>query len=93
MIFVKGLLEARPELEIETSNYLRLIESMEEEINKNKNEINDLKTKELDRISKEFLLHQYGRKFNVKLEDVISALIGEEQLYNEIERQNRKKKV
>ena len=66
---------------------------MEEEINKNKNEINDLKTKELDRISKEFLLHQYGRKFNVKLEDVISALIGEEQLYNEIERQNRKKKV
>lgn len=52
-----------------------------------------MKNKELDRILKEFLMHDYERRFSVKLDQVISALIGEDHTANEFAHQSRLQKV
>jgi len=72
--------------------YLKEIKTLEEKEAKILNDIEDKKTKELKRINNEFLLNDYERRFNVKEEDVISALIGEDltaSWYNKLLREQR----
>jgi uncharacterized protein with von Willebrand factor type A (vWA) domain len=56
-------------------------------------EIEDIKNKELKRISNEFLTNEYGRRFGVSEENVISAMIGEENVYEEYGKFIREQKV
>jgi len=43
-----------------------------------------LKSNELIRIINEFIHNDYQRRFNVKLETVVAAIIGEDNLINEM---------
>ncbi len=72
--------------------YLKEIKTLEEKEAKILNDIEDKKTKELKRINNEFLLNDYERRYNVKEEEVISALIGEDltaSWYNKLLREQR----
>jgi hypothetical protein len=72
---------------------LSLIKDLEEQLTSTKSAIHNLKRREMDRIFKEFLLYDYERRFGVKKEVVISALIGEDNIPSELSRQMREKKV
>lgn len=74
-------------------DYIQLLDKLGEEERNIKKEISEMKRQELDRIGKEFLLNAYERRFNVTLETVISALIGEENSFWEFERIRRKRRV
>ena len=52
-----------------------------------------LKTNEMDRIFKEFQRNNYEQKYNVNKIRVISALIGEDNIQNELFRQERREKL
>ena len=52
-----------------------------------------LKTNEMDRIFKEFQRNNYKQKYNVDKIKVISALIGEDNINNEIFRQERRERL
>ena len=54
---------------------IKKLEKSEEEITK---EMHNLRTNELKRINKEFLINDYTRRFKITQESVISALIGED---------------
>jgi hypothetical protein len=56
-------------------------------------EIEEIKNKELKRISNEFLTNEYGRRFGVSEENVISAMIGEENAYEEYGKFIKEQKV
>lgn len=69
---------------------IKILEKSEEEIS---NEIKTLKRNELNRVNREFLLNEYGRRFNVTQESVISALIGEDYTENEFNSLKREQNV
>jgi hypothetical protein len=75
---------------IDSINVIKELELQENAIKAN---IYNLKKVEMDRIFKEFLLHDYERRFNVKKETVIAALIGEDSIMVELSRQSREKRV
>ena len=52
-----------------------------------------LKTNEMDRIFKEFQRNNYEQRFNVDKIKVISALIGEDNINNELFRQERRERL
>ena len=53
----------------------------------------DKKTSLIENINKEFLFNDYERRFNIKLEELLLALVGEESLNSEIAKQNKMKRV
>lgn len=55
-------------------------------------EINAMKRKELYRINKEFYLNDYGKRYNIKQEIVISVLVGQEMAYTEMKRAKNEQK-
>jgi len=52
----------------------------------------DLKNKEIDRIFTEYQKNKYYERYNVEKNEVIKALVGEENLMHEIYHQNKKDK-
>ena len=52
----------------------------------------DLKNKEIDRIFTEYQKNKYYERYNVDKNEVIKALVGEENLMHEIYHQNKKDK-
>ena len=66
--------------------------SLRKKFNKLREEKDMLKTNEMDRIFKEFQRNNYSKKYNVDKMKVISALIGEDNISNELFRQERREK-
>ena len=52
-----------------------------------------MKQSEVERINREFLNHDYQRRFNVPIYTVISALIGEEKLEQEMGKIQKKSRM
>jgi len=52
-----------------------------------------MKKNELERVLKEFLMNDYERRFQITLDQVISALIGEDQTATEFANQSRLQKA
>ena len=67
--------------------------SLRRKLAKLREEKDMLKTNEMDRIFKEFQRNNYAQKYNVDKIKVISALIGEDNINNEIFRQERREKI
>ena len=65
---------------------------MMKKLKKKKNEADKLVRNELDRIGKCFYLEDYESKYNTNLKTVIGALIGEDNIRNELSRQEKEKK-
>jgi hypothetical protein len=76
-----------------TLQLLDKIHELETEEGKIKTTIHDIKRTEMDRVFKEFLTNDYERRFKVTKNIVISALIGEENVTDELTRQAREQKV
>lgn len=66
--------------------------SLRKKLNKLREEKDTLKTNEMDRIFKEFQRNNYSKRYNVDKIRVISALIGEDNINNELFRQERREK-
>ena len=66
--------------------------SLRKKFNKLREEKDMLKTNEMDRIFKEFQKNNYSKRYNVDKMKVISALIGEDNINNELFRQERREK-
>lgn len=90
---MSDILDSIANLNPNSLEYISAIELLEEEVLKIKHEINEMKKDELSRIGKEFMVNDYERRFNVKLDKLISALIGEEKSCSEVERIKRRRKV
>jgi hypothetical protein len=56
-------------------------------------EMYSMKRKELERLNKEFLVHQYERRFRIPQDVVISVVVGEDHVNSEMNRQNKEQKV
>ena len=67
--------------------------ALRRKLNKLREEKDMLKTNEMDRIFKEFQKNNYEKRYNVDKIRVISALIGEDNINNEIFRQERREKL
>jgi hypothetical protein len=65
---------------------------MQKLLQKMKNEADKLVRDELDRIGKSFYLEDYAGKYNTNLKTVIGALIGEDNIRNELLRQEKEQK-
>ena len=66
--------------------------ALRKKLNKLREEKDMLKTNEMDRIFKEFQRNNYSKRYNVDKMKVISALIGEDNINNELFRQERREK-
>lgn len=77
----------------DTITSLKFIGLLEKQGEKIKKELSILKNIELERIFKEFLMNDYERRFSTSLDQVISALIGEDQTAAEFAHQSRLQKV
>lgn len=69
---------------------IKLLEAKEVEIN---SVMNNMKRQGLQRINNEFLTNNYGRRFNVTQEEVISALVGEKTTFLEYSQLLKDQKV
>ena len=67
--------------------------SLQKKLTKLREEKDTLKTNEMDRIFKEFQRNNYEQRYNVDKTKVISALIGEDNINNEIFKQERREKL
>ncbi len=89
---VETYLNTKEKLDKNTVEILGNISSLESVYNQRKKELQLMKKSQLDRISKEFLVSDYGRRFNTSLKKVVSAIVGEENLTTELIRQARQEK-
>ncbi len=89
---VETYLNTKEKLDKNTVEILGNINSLESVYNQRKKELQLMKKSQLDRISKEFLVSDYGRRFNTSLRKVVSAIVGEENLTTELIRQSRQEK-
>jgi hypothetical protein len=76
-----------------TLDLLNKIKDLESEETSVKANIQSVKKAELDRIFKEYLTNDYERRYKVTKSVVISALIGEDNIFHELVRQAREQRV
>ena len=65
---------------------------MSDEIKKLKKLKESLKEKEMERIFEEFRLNKYSTKYNIDKKNILSALIGEQNIEKELSIQDKKEK-
>jgi len=65
----------------------------ESKLSKIQRHLDELKKSELTRISFEFLKRDYARRFNIKHEELVSIIVGEDNVANEITKLRREQKV
>jgi len=64
-------------------NSFKAVKELQNSINDLKLKLERLKSKELKRINKEFLSNNYQRRYNITQEEVISAIVGEDNTIKE----------
>ena len=79
--------------EYESLNIVKEIIQLKKEEEDFRIKVKNLKLNELRRLNKEFLCNDYENRFEIHLEQVVSALIGEEFISNEIYQQIRDQRV
>ena len=87
MPFIKNCFTQGDIIKVNTFFALRV------KLNKLREEKDILKTNEMDRIFKEFQRNNYEQRFNTDKIKVISALIGEDNINNELFKQERREKL
>lgn len=76
-----------------TNVYIKAIQKKKNYIKNIQAKIESMKQSEVERINREFLNHDYQRRFNVPIYTVISALIGEEKLEQEMGKIQKKSRM
>lgn len=86
---IQEIMSKRGELGEEAIEYIRSVTDLESQYKSLLNTMQTMKRIEMNRINKEFYTNEYERRFKVTQEEMISALIGEDNTPNEIGRQRR----
>jgi hypothetical protein len=73
--------------------YINTINFIEDKIKSKQTESQQIKRRELNRISKEYFRNDYERRFGVPVETMFSALVGIENISSELIRHNREHRV
>lgn len=76
-----------------TNIYIKSIQTKNDNIKNIQTKIENMKQNEVERINREFLNYDYQRRFNVPIYTVISALIGEEKLEQEMGKLQKKSRM
>ena len=90
---VNDIIPSTKNLEQDTIVIFKSVNLLEDQFEKVKKTMLDKKTSLIENINKEFLFNDYERRFNIKLEELLLALVGEESLNSEIAKQNKMKRV
>lgn len=90
---IDNYIHSKQKLNPKSVEIIKQITEMENKLKKIDMIIAQLKSNEMERISKEFLYYDYLRRFNTDKKTVICALIGEESLYDELLREDRERNV
>lgn len=69
--------------------YVRTVQNYETQLLEIQNILQKMKKIEMERINKEFYTNDYERRYNITLEGMISAIVGEDNVLNEIGKQRR----
>ena len=80
------------EIDCETKHLMKHVQELEHIILFSSKNLVDMKNKEIERVSKEFITNNYGRNFNTTIETVISSIVGKSNLKMELEKFNLIKK-
>ncbi len=73
--------------------YIKKIKELEAKLEDKRIELKQLQQTELERLTKEYLVNDYGRRFNVDQQTLISAIIGQDFASNEYSKKLREQKV
>ena len=90
--YVSNILSESPKIELDKMEKIKQLNRTEKAILKMEAKIADLKQSEADRILKEFIEKNYGGRYNVVVEVVISALFGERNKSSLMQRFERQKR-
>jgi hypothetical protein len=69
--------------------YIKSVQNLESQLVELQNFMLKMKKAEMERINKEFYTNDYERRYNITLEGMISAIVGEDNVLNEIGKQKR----
>ena len=89
-----NIINKRPDYQVDYKTFELFNEhkNMEKYYLELKEKADSLMKKELDKVSKSFYLYDYGGKYNIDQKTVISALIGEDSVRNELNKQKKEEK-
>ena len=73
--------------------FIKKLKELERNLEEKKKELKHLQRSELDRLNKEFLVNDYGRRFNIDQQTLISAVIGQDNASSEYSKKLREQKV
>ncbi len=90
---IEAMISNKKSLDEETISMLKSVRELENVYYTLRDDIRKSRRMQMSRLGKEFLVNDYARRYNTKLEIVASAIVGEDNLTSELVRQNREKKV
>lgn len=73
----------------EEMDYIKSVQNLETQLRNIQIEMNNMRKAELDRVNKEFYTYDYERRYSVNLEIMVSVIVGEDNVANEIGKQRR----
>jgi hypothetical protein len=73
---IETLVEEFGKIDKDTKYLMKYVKELEDIVSTIKSDLEILKEKEISRISKEFLINDYERRFKVNIETVLSAIVG-----------------
>lgn len=86
-------LEEKIQIDQRVVQYLETIKTLEEQCEHLRDELKKLKSDELRRLNKEFLLNDYSRRFGVSQDVIVSTITGEESAINVLTTQIKEQRV
>ena len=90
---IKEIIDKSKKIDEKSKLYIKNITELEKKFKSKKDEIFELKHKELERINKEFLTNNYGRRYSIDQNSIISVIVGEGNASAEFSKKNREEKV
>mgnify|MGYP001569587341 CR=1 FL=1 len=91
--YIKEVIDKTKKIDEKSKIYIKNITELENKLKLKKEEMNELKQKELQRINKEFLTNNYGRRFNIDQNSLIGAIVGQDNASAEYSKKIREQKV
>jgi hypothetical protein len=89
---IEQIMKKKGQLGEDAMEYIKCVTELESQLKNIQNLMMTMKKTELARVNKEFYTNDYERRYKVSQENMISALIGEDNTPNELSRQKRDQK-
>ena len=90
---IKEIIDKSKKIDEKSKLYIKNITDLELKLKAKKDEMYELKQKELQRINKEFLTNNYGRRFAIDQNSIIAVIVGQDNAAAEFTKKIREEKV